>query len=155
MTYSDKAVDGLAATDIRAVADAGAALALDLTYAEDGSFELGGINPLMMGMIQGQLAAANLEPDQVAGMTEKGVESVGLQVTPGGILISVNGELLPYLKFDDEKELFDLIDLGGKRESYSAEGREDSSVRVLTGIELFLDLSARDMRAALKSKQLR
>lgn len=48
-----------------------------------------------------------------------------------------------------------LIDLGGKRDSYTAEGREDSSVRVLTGIELFLDLAARDMRAALKSKQLR
>ena len=113
MTHNDQAVDSLAATDIRAIADGGAALALELTYAEDGSFELGGINPLMMGMIQGQLAAANLEPDQVSGITERGIESVGLQVTPGGILISVNGEILPYLKFDDEKELFDLIDLGG------------------------------------------
>ena len=113
MSYSQKAVDGLAATDIRTIADAGAALALELTYAEDGSFELGGINPLMMGMIQGQLAAANLEPDQVSDITEMGIESVGLQVTPGGILISVNGEILPYLKFENEGELFDLMDLGG------------------------------------------
>ncbi len=103
----------MAATDIRTIADAGAALALELTYAEDGSFELGGINPLMMGMIQGQLAAANLEPDQVSDITEMGIESVGLQVTPGGILISVNGEILPYLKFENEDELFDLMDLGG------------------------------------------
>ena len=58
-------------------------------------------------------------------------------------------------EYHDKPSVGVLIDLGGKRDSYSAEGREDSTTRVLTGIELFLDLKARDMRAALKSKQLR
>ena len=57
-------------------------------------------------------------------------------------------------EYHDKPSVGVLIDLGGQRDSYSAEGREDSSVRVLTGLEVFLDLTARDMRAALKSKQL-
>jgi len=113
MTYSDQSVDSLAATDLQAIANAEAALALELNYAEDGSFELAGINPLMMGMIQGQLAAANLEPDQIENITDMGIESIGLSVTPGGILMKVNGEIMPFIKFDDNQELFDLIDLGG------------------------------------------
>ena len=39
----------------------------------------------MMGMVQGQLAAANLEPDQMANIMDMGIQSVGLKTAPGGI----------------------------------------------------------------------
>jgi hypothetical protein len=58
-------------------------------------------------------------------------------------------------EYHDKPALGILIDLGGKPDSYSAAERADLSVRVVAGMELFLDLKAKDMRKALKSKLLR
>jgi len=48
-----------------------------------------------------------------------------------------------------------LIDLGGKKDSYSAAGREDQSLRTSKGVEIFADLKSKDLTRALKSKLLR
>lgn len=58
-------------------------------------------------------------------------------------------------EYHDQPALGVLLDLGDQRDSYSAEGRQDSTLRVRPGLEVFLDCSARDLRAALRSKLLR
>lgn len=48
-----------------------------------------------------------------------------------------------------------FLDLGGSEDQYSMEGRQNEHLRVTTGVEIFLDSSARDEQAALKSRLLR
>ncbi|MCB0129965.1 MAG: hypothetical protein KDD78_03920 [Caldilineaceae bacterium] len=111
VTADSKAVDALATTDLQGIINSAAALNLQLNYAADGSFALEGINPLMAGMIQGPLQQAALKPEQLESVAELGINSVGLKVLQGGILISINGKPLPFLKFANEGELFGLLDL--------------------------------------------
>ncbi len=58
LTVSNAPFDNVAKTDLAAVVAQQPTIPLEINYAADGTFELGGINPLMAGMIQGPLAAA-------------------------------------------------------------------------------------------------
>ena len=48
-----------------------------------------------------------------------------------------------------------LLDLGGKEDVYSVDGRADSTVRVQSGVEVFIDAKAKDMRKLLKELERR
>ena len=48
-----------------------------------------------------------------------------------------------------------FLDLGGSDDQYAMEGRINENLRVTTGVEIFLDSSARDEQAVLKSRALR
>ncbi len=63
----------------------------------------------MAGMFQG--AIPQQSPETIQSVQERGITSVGIRTVPGGILLSINGSPLPFLKFDTENELFGLLDL--------------------------------------------
>ncbi len=48
-----------------------------------------------------------------------------------------------------------LIDLGGDKDEYTMEGRANETLRATTGVQLFLDCSAKKMPKALRAKPLR
>jgi hypothetical protein len=58
-------------------------------------------------------------------------------------------------EYHNKPALAVLIDLGGKKDSYSAPQRSDNTLRVTEGAQVFLDAKAKDMKQALKSKLLR
>ncbi|MCB0161788.1 MAG: hypothetical protein KDD83_26805, partial [Caldilineaceae bacterium] len=58
-------------------------------------------------------AAAKLTPDNLTSIQELGLQSVGIRTAPGGLLVSINGQPLPFLQFTQLTELFSLIDLAG------------------------------------------
>lgn len=58
-------------------------------------------------------------------------------------------------EYHDKPALGVLIDLGGKKDEYSADGRTDTELRVMEGVQVFFDSKAKDMQQALKSKHLR
>ncbi|MCB0074469.1 MAG: hypothetical protein KDE20_23545 [Caldilineaceae bacterium] len=113
LTVPDAPFDAVAKADLDAIVAQQPTLPLEINYAPDGSFELAGIPPLMAGMIQGPLAAAKLTPDNLTSIQELGLESVGIRTAPGGLLVSINGQPLPFLQFTQLTELFSLIDLAG------------------------------------------
>ncbi len=89
--------------------DAPVALDLSLNYAADGSFQLQGLNPFMMGMIPTD--ALQQSPDTLSGITEMGIESLSILARPIGLVIMINGEPLPYLRSADEEQLLRTIEL--------------------------------------------
>jgi hypothetical protein len=109
LAVSANAAQVLAQTDIQAIAATPSAVELQINFKQDGTFELGGINPLMAGMFQG--AIPQQSPETIQSVQERGITSVGIRTVPGGILLSINGSPLPFLKFDTENELFGLLDL--------------------------------------------
>ena len=58
-------------------------------------------------------------------------------------------------EYHDKPALGVLLDFGGDRDDYSAEGRADDTLRVTNGVGVFLDTAARDASKALRSRLLR
>jgi hypothetical protein len=108
---TNQRVDATAAAQntLEAAVAAGAALDLSLTYAEDGTFQLQGLNPFMMGMIPAD--ALQQSPDTIASVTEMGIDSLSIMARPTGLVIMINGEPLPYLRSTDEAQLLRTINL--------------------------------------------
>lgn len=113
LTVPDAPFEAVADADLDAIVAQQPTLPLEINYAADGSFQLAGIPPLMAGMLQGPLSAAQLTPDQLASIGELGLENVGIRTAPGGLLVSINGQPLPFLQFTQLSELFSLVDLAG------------------------------------------
>jgi hypothetical protein len=85
------------------------ALDLTLTYAEDGSFQLQGLNPFMLGMIPQD--AMRQSPEAIANLTEQGIHSLSIAARSTGLLIMVNGQPLPLLRTTSDQQLLQLIQL--------------------------------------------
>lgn len=94
---------------LQAALDAPIALDLSLNYAADGSFQLQGLNPFMLGMIPSD--ALQQSPDTLSSITERGIESLSILARPTGLVIMINGEALPYLRSTDEEQLLRTIEL--------------------------------------------
>jgi hypothetical protein len=88
---------------------ASAGIAISLNYAQDGSFQLQGLSPFMLNMIPAD--ALQQTPDAIDGITGRGIESLSIKARPTGLLISINGEALPYLRSSDEAQLLNMIQL--------------------------------------------
>jgi hypothetical protein len=91
------------------VMNASVALDLLLTYAEDGSFQLQGLNPFMLGMIPQD--ALRQSPDAIANLTEQGINSLSITARSDGLLIMINGQPLPLLRTTSDQQLLQLIQL--------------------------------------------
>jgi hypothetical protein len=85
------------------------ALDLSLTYAEDGSFQLQGLNPFMLGMIPQD--ALRQSPEAIANLTEQGINSLSITARSAGLLIIINGQPLPLLRTTSDQQLLQLIQL--------------------------------------------
>jgi len=86
---------------------------LTLDYGADGTPEIGGINPFMLGMIGLQPAALALPADQLESIAGLGIQSLSIKTIQGGLLITINGNTLPYLQWADANELSSLLGLAG------------------------------------------
>lgn len=113
LTVPDVSFENVANSNLAELTSGEPTIPLELNYNADGTFELGGINPLMANMISGPLAAAQLPADQIESIQEMGLESLGVRTAPNGLAIAVNGQPLPYMQFGQQNELFNLMDLGG------------------------------------------
>lgn len=82
---------------------------LSLNYAADGSFQLLGLNPFMLGMIPADALAQS--PETLEGITEMGINSLSIIMRPTGLIIMLNGEPLPYLRSESEDQLLTTIEL--------------------------------------------
>ena len=104
-------VRALSNVDLAAVRSATSTVNLELNYDADGNPTLLGLNPLMMGMVQGALQSAVLPADQLESIAERGIQSIGLKLLPDGISVSINENSMPYMLFDSEDKLFSMLDL--------------------------------------------
>lgn len=86
---------------------------LSLDYGPDGTPEIGGINPFMLGMIGLQPAALALPPDQLESIAGQGIQSLSIKTVQGGLIIAINGNTLPYLQWSTPEELNSLLRLAG------------------------------------------
>jgi hypothetical protein len=85
---------------------------LTLDYGADGQPEIGGINPFMLNMIGLQPAALALPADQLESIAGLGIESLSIKtVQGGGLLITINGNTLPYLQWSSAEELNSMLSL--------------------------------------------
>jgi hypothetical protein len=84
-----------------------AAIDLALNYAADGSFQLQGLNPFMLGMIPAD--ALRQTPDALKGITDRGIESLSITARPTGLVIQINGQPAIYLRSTDQAQLLNTI----------------------------------------------
>lgn len=87
---------------------------LTLDYGADGQPQIGGINPFMLNMIGLQPAALALPADQLESIAGLGIQSLSIKtVQGGGLLITINGNTLPYLQWSNAEELNSMLSLAG------------------------------------------
>ena len=87
---------------------------LTIDYKEDGNFDVGGINPLMMNMLPIPWDALKQPPDTIASVSERGIESINVRTVPGGLLLAINGNTLPFIRWgSNTSELTEMLDLVG------------------------------------------
>jgi hypothetical protein len=85
---------------------------LTLDYGADGTPAIGGINPFMLNMIGLQPAALALPADQLESIAGMGIQSLGIKtIQGGGLIISINGNTLPYLQWSNAEELNSMLSL--------------------------------------------
>lgn len=84
---------------------------LTLDYGPDGTPEIGGINPFMLNMIGLQPAALALPADQLESIAGQGIQSLSIKTIQGGLVISINGNTLPYLRWANAEELNNMLSL--------------------------------------------
>lgn len=92
---------------------AAATINLTLDYGTDGTPEIGGINPFMLSMIGLQPAALALPADQLESIAGLGIQSLSIKTIQGGLLITINGNTLPYLQWENAEELSSMLALAG------------------------------------------
>ncbi len=93
---------------------AAASINLTLDYGADGQPAIGGINPFMLNMIGLQPAALALPADQLESIAGMGIQSLGIKtIQGGGLLITINGNTLPYLQWSSADELNSMLGLAG------------------------------------------
>jgi hypothetical protein len=85
------------------------AVDLSLNYGADGSYQLQGLNPFMLGMLPPD--ALQQSPDTLDSVSEMGINGLSLTMRPTGVLIQINGEPLPYIRSTDQEQLLRMIEL--------------------------------------------
>ena len=88
-------------------------IALTLDYAADGTPEIGGVNPFMLNIIGIQPAALALPAEQLESIASQGIESLSIKTVQGGLLISINGNTLPFLQWSSGEEVTNMLTLAG------------------------------------------
>lgn len=96
---------------LEAAKAAASSINLTLDYGPDGTPEIGGINPFMLNMIGLQPAALALPADQLESIAGQGIQSLSIKTIQGGLMISVNGNTLPYLQWSNAEELNSMLAL--------------------------------------------
>jgi hypothetical protein len=86
---------------------------LTLDFAADGTVQIGGIAPFMLGMIGLDPAALAMPPDQIKSITDQGIQSLGVKTVQNGLLLQLNGNALPYLQWSNANEVTNLLTLAG------------------------------------------
>jgi hypothetical protein len=109
---------------------------LTLSYKPDGAFDIGGINPLFLGMLPVPWDSLKLPPDTLQSISDLGLESVSLTTAQGGLLLAINGNTLPYLQWANAEELTNMFTLVG-----NMVGGENSAMiaGVLQGVQPILN----------------
>ncbi|HRW04311.1 MAG TPA: hypothetical protein P5121_04415 [Caldilineaceae bacterium] len=92
---------------------AASSINLTLDYGADGTPEIGGINPFMLSMIGLQPAALALPPDQLESIAGLGIQSLSIKTVQGGMLVTINGNTLPFLQWANAEELSSMLSLAG------------------------------------------
>jgi hypothetical protein len=86
---------------------------LTITYAADGTPTIEGIAPFMLNMIGLNPAALALPPDQLESIAGQGIQSLGVKTVQNGLLLQLNGNVLPYLQWSNANEVTNLLTLAG------------------------------------------
>lgn len=92
---------------------AGTSINLTLDYGSDGTPEIGGIAPFMLGMIGLQPAMLAVPPDQLESIAGLGIQSLSIKTLQGGVLVTINGNTLPLLQWGSPDELSSMLALAG------------------------------------------
>ncbi|HAJ35941.1 MAG TPA: hypothetical protein DCL15_09630 [Chloroflexi bacterium] len=75
-------------------------VALGVSFDESGAGSIGGISGDLLAPLTGGANPLQLDPALVAQLKSFGIENLGIQTTPGGLAINVNGAPLPGLAYD-------------------------------------------------------
>lgn len=75
-------------------------LSLGVSFDESGAGSIGGIPGNLLAPLTGGANPLQLDPGLLAQLKNFGIENLGIQTTPGGLAISVNGAPMPGLAYD-------------------------------------------------------
>ena len=74
---------------------------LTINYAADGTAQLSGLPPMIASQIPASaLTGLNLQADQLAMIAGLGLQTVNIKNSPEGLAITINGNPLPFLRWD-------------------------------------------------------
>ena len=98
---------------------------LTIGYAADGTATLSGLPPLIATQIPASaLTGLNLQPDQLAMVAGLGLETVNIKNSPEGLAITVNGNALPFLRWD-----------GGEMQNLGTLGIDGGVLKAVAGLD--------------------
>ncbi len=75
-------------------------LSLGLSFDENGAGSIGGIPGNLLAPLTGGANPLQLDPGLLAQLKGFGIENLGIQTTPGGIAININGAPMPGIAYD-------------------------------------------------------
>lgn len=77
-----------------------APLSLGVSFDESGSGSIGGISGNLLAPLTGGANPLQLDPALLAQLKSFGIGNLGIQTTPGGLEITVNGDKMPGIAYD-------------------------------------------------------
>jgi len=77
-----------------------APLSLGVSFDESGAGSIGGISGSLLAPLTGGANPLQLDPAMLGQLKGFGIENLGLQTTPGGLEVTVNGARMPGLAYD-------------------------------------------------------
>lgn len=83
---------------------------LEISYSEDGTFETGQI-PFMLQFAPIPWEQLELPADTMASITDQGIESLSITLLADGLYIKVNGQDMPFVRWNDQSEFTNLLGL--------------------------------------------
>ena len=109
-----------------------------VVYAPDGTFQITGLNPLMVGFIPTD--ALTMSPETVADMSSSGVESISVTTTGNGFLMAVNEQTLPYIQWSSLNDLTMMLKVIGALQGEGPDGSMSQAAAQLQGAGMLLNL---------------
>ncbi|MBV7332514.1 hypothetical protein KFU94_30660 [Chloroflexi bacterium TSY] len=97
-------------------------LAPMLVYDTSGKFEIQGIAQFMLGMIPIPWDQLEQPPETIESLMEQGIESVNIAIVGNGLLLTINGNTLPFIQWNNSRELSAMLQMVG----IMLEGDDDS-----------------------------
>lgn len=83
-------------------------MVLEITYAEDGSFETGQL-PFVLQFAPIPWDQLELPADTLTSITDMGIESLSVTLLADGLAIKVNGNDMPFLQWSNQSEFSNLL----------------------------------------------